>query len=300
VETEGPQTNEGNGLAPQEPNVVQLGDWIGPRDDLVPFGRRPRVRSSEHPPVSETRGGAEFEAAASRAEPATPDPPPSAEDFWGERAAAIHHALQAPVEGRQPAGTGDEGDSDTEPTSRPPRSTNRPRVGDRIRRPRSLAAAACLAVLALAGLAVALNPLGAGTSHNGAAGGSKLPLASVLSSGVSRALSRDVPRIGGTIARTRTRVTGSAGIRRHPAHTRPRLKPEHPTTPARTTVAVSLQPAAGAYTARAASPAPTPTETSNRPAPSANSPEPKRTSTSGPVSATGASGALGPIQSPNG
>jgi hypothetical protein len=300
VETEGPQTNEGNGLAPQEPNVVQLGDWIGPRDDLVPFGRRPRVRSGERPLVSETRGDAESEAAASRTEPATPDPPPSAEDFWGERAAAIHDALQAPVDEWQPAGAGDESDSASQAASRPPLSTNRPRVRHGRRHPRSLAAAACLAVLALAGLAVALNPVGAGTSRRGDAGGSKIPLASVLSNGVSRALSRDLPRIGGTIARTRTRVTGSAASGRHPAHTRPRLKPEHPTTPARTIVAVSLHPAAGAYTARAASPAPTPSETSNRPAPSANSPEPRPTSSSGPVSATGASGALGPIQSPNG
>ena len=52
-------------------------DWLGPREELVPFGPRAasRVPDESSP---------------------TDDAAPSAEDFWGERSAAIHSALQAP------------------------------------------------------------------------------------------------------------------------------------------------------------------------------------------------------------
>src|SRR6202042_1687527 len=54
-------------------------DWLGPREELVPFGPRAasRVPDESSP---------------------TDDAAPSAEDFWGERSAAIHGALQAPAD----------------------------------------------------------------------------------------------------------------------------------------------------------------------------------------------------------
>ena len=65
MEPEGPQTEEGGTEVSLESNVVPLPrDWLGPREELVPFG-----------------------ALAS---------PPSASDFWGEHSAEVQDVLQAP------------------------------------------------------------------------------------------------------------------------------------------------------------------------------------------------------------
>jgi hypothetical protein len=67
VKPEGPQTHEEQDV--HASNVVRLPrDWLGPRDELVPFGA----------------GAAE------------PPAPPSANDFWGEDSAAMHDAVQGP------------------------------------------------------------------------------------------------------------------------------------------------------------------------------------------------------------
>lgn len=59
-------------------NVVRLPrDWLGPREELIPFGR-----SDE--PVSATAL------------------PPTADDFWGESSASVQDALQAPPTDRSP------------------------------------------------------------------------------------------------------------------------------------------------------------------------------------------------------
>ncbi len=87
MEKEGPQSE--HGPAGRESNVVRLPrDWLGSRDELVPFGPRadrpasePRIDS--HGAVPDDRGG----------------DPPSASDFWGEGSAAIQDALQAPPSG---------------------------------------------------------------------------------------------------------------------------------------------------------------------------------------------------------
>lgn len=72
METEGPQTEQGNA---GHDNVVRLPrDWIGPREELIPFG-----------PAAD-RQAAEDDSA-----------PPSAADFWGEESAAIQDAVQAPI-----------------------------------------------------------------------------------------------------------------------------------------------------------------------------------------------------------
>jgi len=71
-------------------NVVWLPrDWLGPRDELVPIG-----------PAAIARARAAREAAAGAAGPeSVPEPPlpPTAHDFWGEGAAALHDAIQGPI-----------------------------------------------------------------------------------------------------------------------------------------------------------------------------------------------------------
>ncbi len=98
VEPEGPHTEQGRKEAPAEGNVVPFPrDWLGPREELVPFGAGAR------PGGSADRDWAPGERGSSRASEReqgvfdfAPGPPPSAADFWGEDAAAIQHALQGP------------------------------------------------------------------------------------------------------------------------------------------------------------------------------------------------------------
>ena len=68
-----------------ESNVVRFPrDWLGPLDELVPFGPSAGQRSDAEPDDS---GVVEFKAPT----------PLRAEDFWGEASAAIHDALEAPA-----------------------------------------------------------------------------------------------------------------------------------------------------------------------------------------------------------
>jgi hypothetical protein len=312
VETEGPQSNERNGQPPGEPNVVQLGDWIGPRDELVPFGRRSRPRRGERPLPPTIPADSEPKAAPATGQgvfqaDAMPDPPPSAEDFWGERAAAIHDALEAPVDhrpsyggGADAGGVADNGSGSSAPSiGRGPVSAHRARVRYRGLRSKSLAAAACLAILALAGFALALHPFGARTPRHALGGVSKLPLASVLSNALSRALTRDLPRIGSAAPHHHAAFAGRNRIRRHPVHLRSIAQPVHASTPVLTSGSVGAHPTA-AYASHETSTTPTSTYTPSPPPANASSSTARAPSSNASVSATGASGALGPIQSPNG
>jgi hypothetical protein len=95
-------------------NVVRLPrDWLGPREELVPFG--PRVASLDAETAPPADNG-EAAPSSDNGEAA----PPSAEDFWGERAAAIHDALQAPANPAHPD-TRSAGLAGTRGASRPPR-----------------------------------------------------------------------------------------------------------------------------------------------------------------------------------
>lgn len=68
MDPEGRHTNGGEGLL--DDNVVRLPrDWLGPRDELIPFG-----------PSSDKSAA-----------------PPTADDFWGEGSALVQDALSAPV-----------------------------------------------------------------------------------------------------------------------------------------------------------------------------------------------------------
>ncbi len=82
---------EGDVGAKGDDNVVRLTDWLGPREDLIPFG--PRSEAGE--PT-----GAE-------SPPSDADSPPSAADFWSETSAAVQDALTAPHHGNAPARAGE-------------------------------------------------------------------------------------------------------------------------------------------------------------------------------------------------
>lgn len=282
MEREGPQ-NEGSRKTPARTNVVRLGDWIGPRDELVPFARRKgyRVREeSSESPVDSDR------AAEERSEPdPTPDPPPSADDFWGERAAAIHDAVQAPADAVA-AGAGPGGDSRT----RPPRSAAATRQA---RHRARMARVACVTAAGLAGLAIALNLFATGANDGG---GQRIPLASVLSSRVSRILTLGLSRIQPT-ATTTSRLSVGRGTRarRRESRARPAFEAVHYTARARD--AASDSPATSSAS-RA-----TPAVTNGADTQHASSPPPPTSNgstSSSAASPTGESGALGPIQSPNG
>jgi hypothetical protein len=293
VESEGPQNADGSREAPHEGNVVQLGDWIGPRDELVPFGRRLQLPPDDQASGTdvEDRSGA-FPAGASPADIPSPDSPPSPDDFWGERAASIHDALQAPLVDHPPA----PGDHirPTPPTPRMARARWARRRG-------LLATAAGLAALAAAVLALTIDPFAAAGSHNAHASG--LPLASVLTSGVARIVRLDTAKIEQSATRkAHAAPTRRAQIDRTPPRRAPISEPVRRTTVASRTP--STRPSTTAYAARVAPATAAPTfsnEAHSAPAPTPPPVSPTRsTSSSAAVTPTGESGALGPIQSPNG
>jgi hypothetical protein len=87
VATDDRDREEGTEETGDETNVVSFPrDWLGPREELVPFGKE---------------GQSAEDAAHSR--------PPRAADFWDEGAAAIHDAVEAP----------DDADADAASTHRP-------------------------------------------------------------------------------------------------------------------------------------------------------------------------------------
>lgn len=93
-----------------EDKVIRLPrDWLGPREELVPFGPSAErgghgLRASE-PPLGE-RNPPDQDASARPSLEEVPSPPPdpvSPDDFWGERSAA----LQGPLEEADRAGARD-------------------------------------------------------------------------------------------------------------------------------------------------------------------------------------------------
>jgi hypothetical protein len=118
-------------------------DWLGPRDELVPFGPR------ADPPAS----------------------PPSADDFWGEKSDAVQLAVQGP-ERSSPAvvqASSDEAGRENERyepfLDRARRSCRQ--LASTVRGGRT--AAAALAVLALVGAAVAIAASPGGVPNGGSA-----------------------------------------------------------------------------------------------------------------------------------
>jgi hypothetical protein len=191
------------------------------------------------------------------------------DDFWGERSAAIHNVVQAP-------------EAPTPPGPAEP-SRSKSRLGRR-----GLAAACLLGVAAA--VAIVLTSTG---SPRHAAGGARLNMAAVLRTGVSRGSSRiHPPRIVArrTVPRTVKHVPHR--VRRRKAT--PVLR-QHHTSP----------PPTATYVARSAPPPAQPTyrPVVSRPTPHVYTSPPPAASTASSgakVSPTGQSGALGPVQSPNG
>jgi hypothetical protein len=256
---DGPHTEGVSETAESTSKVVRLPrDWLGPHEELVPFGRRAAPPSVEH------------------GQPA-PAGPPSADDFWGERAAAIHDAVQAPAEGGVP-----------EPLSGGKSIPAAHRFG--LGR-RSLAVASIVAVAAVSAIVI----VSAGSGHRVPAG-PRLNMAAILSSGVSRILIGP-PRI---ISANRASRPHVRQVRRA-SHRLPLTKP----APRVTQQQSSAPPPAPTYAARATPvSAPPPYHSSLGVSTSHADTSPPHASASASsgatVSPTGESGALGPVQSPNG
>ena len=257
---EGRQIQAGNPAEASDKVVRLPRDWLGPREHLVPI-----ARSAPPPTEPELDGFA-----------------PTADDFWGERAAAIHDVVQAwEPEPRQDA------------TDREPRGTRRtPRLG---RRRLAAVALAGIAGIAAAG-AIALLLSGSPRPN---LGGARLNIAAILNTGVSRIEAITPPRIVavGSVFRAVKSKPHRPSHPNRPSHPKATAVPHHHTTPspASTYVAhaqpiyhpTTSQPASHVYTP------PPPASHTRRPAAS--------TASSGAnVSPTGQTGALGPVQSPNG
>jgi hypothetical protein len=267
VEREVPQTKERSKDAPH--NVVRLWDWIGPHDELVPFGRRDHEHETKPPP--EEVAPASFAAS---------DAPPSAEDFWGERAGGLHDALEAPAEDRGSASAGDGSPS--------PIVAATPQVQRSGLRRAVVAAAAAIAVAAAVGVALTIASLDAGAPAT--PGATKAQVASVLAAGMNRILNLELPlteprHVRAHAVAARHKVV----LARRTSHPHYVSEPVHYSPSPPITKAPPSYPSVEAAPAQAA---PT-TETNSRPVSSSSAP-------SAPVTATGQSGALGPIQSPNG
>jgi hypothetical protein len=270
--SDGRQTEAGEHDAQRRGKVVRLPrDWLGPREELIPFG--PRAASIE----------------ADEAPPSSEDPLPSPADFWGEQSAAIQSAVQAPA---APEG-GIDGSLGAHAI--------------RVARVDRRAVAGCAAVVAivavLVGALVSSSPGPRGAPHP--AGASNIGFAAVLSAGVSRILRLDLGRVDAArVAPTTVR---------HTPHRESAPKRPHRTARPRPTQSVHIAPHVVAattpsyrrvstYTSDATNAGGTDTHSETPPATrSAPAQSPSRPVASrATVPATGESGALGPIQSPNG
>lgn len=248
---EGHQTESGERAAEPRGKIVRLPrDWLGPREELVPFGPR-----SAPPEGDET--------------------PPSPADFWGEQSAELQSALRGPAVREDP----DDG-PDAAPAIRFGRVDRRAMTG----------VAAALIIAAATVVAVVANSLGPGGTPT-QVGGSKIGFATVFSGGISSILRLDLGRTA--VARVATpkirRTRHESAPKRSQKRARPRPRPS-----------VSASPRIVSYAATATggteTHSETPPATRSAPPRSASRPVASRAT----VNATGQSGALGPIQSPNG
>jgi hypothetical protein len=261
---EGRHTESGEQEARPRTNVVRLPrDWLGPRDELVPFGPRASSEDAE-------------------------EPPPTAEDFWGERSASIHDALQAPTDSVDaPAGT------------------QTRRWFDRRPRPAAVGGLAVALVVVIGVMSIVWGPSGAQRP----ASGSKVGVAAVFGSGVSRLLHLGLAELTASVPPNLSARAASQTVRHktvlRTTHRAPATRPTHRPHPQ-----LSSGPAVSIDTAHTTTTTPrTYAETSHvetaptyrsapSPAPSHAASQPAASSAT--ASPTGQSGALGPIQSPNG
>lgn len=228
-------------------NVVRLPrDWLGPREELVPFGPRVASLDAETAPPADS---GEAALSSDNGEAA----PPSAEDFWGERAAAIHDALQAPA---NPAhlDTRSAGLAGTRETSQPPRvDVARPRPRKAIRGIPLPGADWRIVAASAAGVAIAavlVIPFLPGISRPRAPaqalGRSQAGFAAGLSGGVSKALRVARIELGTLRGDTAVVARASASRVRGTPHAAPTPKPTQKVTspPQSPTVSASSSAAA--------------------------------------------------------
>lgn len=239
MESEGPPTEEQTGAG--ESNVVRFPrDWLGPREELVPFGPRAgraagadEARRDAADDSARGLGAAPPPAAAAGLDAAPPPPAasglgaapppsaasaPSAADFWGEASASVQEPLQGPSHPLvPPERTG------APPVVHPRRARLRPRwprrVSHRVRgtsdageigRRRWFVAAAVSAVFVVGvGFAV-VGRVGGGVTHRALSGGSSLTAA--------HHLARDLHGVAAgvqTIANAKVRISPPRNAARH-------------------------------------------------------------------------------------
>ncbi len=256
---DGRQTDGVEGAQPAEKVVRLPRDWLGPREDLVPFG--PRASA--------------------------PETPPSAADFWGERSAAIHDAVQAPADDGVEVPAGGSEDAVT-----PPRGRIFGRLGGR-----RVAAVTALVVAAVASASLALSLLAPSGSPPRDAHAARLDVGAVLSYGVARTLQHGLALLDASTGRVYPPPPEqrAPAIRRTP-RSRQVFKRVHETAHPH-----PIASASSAAHAIVSSPPPTSVQTYTHATDSgAGRTAPQSRSSAASVSPTGQSGALGPIQSPNG
>lgn len=289
---EGRQIEKGERAQPGG-NVVRLPrDWLGPRDQLVPFGPRATPPPDPEATVAPPSAGAAFPSPSPNAAFPSPStdaafPPPSPDDFWGEGAASLQDAFEP-----QP---------DDAPASRAPRR------GRRMRRPAAVAGTLIVLVLAAWFASIRFGVPGTGPHTHG---GARLNVAAVVTGGLARTVERGLAMVDALAGRSRARSAASprSGANRRIPHHRSVLRAVHavvarksspPAGGVRSASADTRQVSTATYEPPGAGGAsesfsPAPVQASP-PAPSSPSP-----SSGASVSATGQSGALGPVQSPNG
>ena len=302
LDREGPENEAGGREVTSASNVVRLPrDWLGPREDLIPFG------AGAH------RAAVDDDAGAG----ATNDPPftapPSANDFWGEHSEALHDAVQGPATIDGAALVDETAELHGADGGHVPASA----AGGRIRlagphwqatRPAALAAAGIAAAAIL--LAVVL---GAASSPSPSPGSSdREPRSSLLSNvGSAAATPLAVVRrmhVAAPDVAAHDRAAAGRAHRRAPTSSSRRLRAHphasHASSPGSAS-ASPTSPTPVTYSPPAAPPPSTASTTTSNGADGVRN-EPTATAVKAsaphrsPVSPTGASGALGPVQSPNG
>ncbi len=269
-----------------QPNVVRLPrDWLGPRDELVPFGPRARTPAD--------------------------DRPTSAADFWGEQSAAIHDALQAPDQdlendARRSVEPGDDHDAPAT-IGRFAAVRARLRPGSMPRRA-VLGTATGLAVAVAMVIVLASHAFSLGGARHPAPWASRISAAAVLSSGIAQISNPALWNHASAVAPSRSHTA------RRPPRRSPAPKPSHRvaaetrrTTSSRPVSEPVAQPTTYHETISGTSEAQRP-ESVSAPVPTSHplvrsaapSSPTQANSARATVSPTGESGALGPINSPNG
>jgi hypothetical protein len=146
METEGPQTEQETKEGGPKSNVVRLPrDWLGPRDELVPFGTG--ASDAGEPDLAEDKPGADApksRRSRGKIEASERDRPrlrglddgaappegavapagglvsaPSASDFWSEHSEVIHDVLQGPTPASIETQRGDAGGPPEQPPASP-------------------------------------------------------------------------------------------------------------------------------------------------------------------------------------